>query len=89
MNSGDSSTNDKKTYDDIGFEVLFNMIAQKRKNLIYLINEEKWTIKAAAQEIGIKLCTAKYILYLYRKHGKIYRKKGEFPAVLKNEPKPE
>ena len=47
-----------------------------RKKLINLIDQEKWTIRAAAEEIGIKLCTAKYILYLFRKYGKIYRKKG-------------
>lgn len=47
-----------------------------RLKLIHLIHNEKWTIRAAAEEIGIKLCTAKYILSLYRKEGKIYRKKG-------------
>jgi hypothetical protein len=52
--------------------------------LIYLINEEKWTIRAAAEEIGIKLCTAKYILSLFRKEGKIYRKKGESIFTLQN-----
>jgi hypothetical protein len=48
-----------------------------------LINEEKWTIKAAAKALGIKLCTAKYILYLYRKEGKIYKKKADaIPSTL-------
>lgn len=55
-----------------------------RKKLIYLINEERWTIRAAAEELGIKLCTAKHILYLYRKEGKIYRKKGGNFSAVKN-----
>jgi len=42
-----------------------------------LIDQRKWTIRSAAKELGIKVCTAKYILYLFRKQGKIYRKKGE------------
>ena len=50
-----------------------------------MIQKERWTIKAAAQEIGIKLCTAKHILYLYRKEGKIYRKKGEIADQIVEE----
>lgn len=34
--------------------------------------------------MGIKLCTAKYILSLFRKEGKIYRKKGENFSFLRN-----
>lgn len=77
MSQTEVQGHEKKTYDDISYEVSISHIGQNRKKLIYLINEEKWTIKAAAREIGIKLCTAKYILYLYRKYGKIYKKKGD------------
>ena len=37
--------------------------------------EEKWTIRSAARELGIKHCTAKHILYLFRKKGRVVNKK--------------
>ena len=52
-----------------------------------MIEKDKWTIRAAAQELGLKVCTAKHILYLYRKKGKIYRKKSEkITPVEEDEP---
>lgn len=57
-----------------------------------MINEQRWTIKSAAHELGIKLCTAKYILYQYRKRGKISRKKRNYclyPLKSSNEVQPE
>lgn len=51
--------------------------------MILLIDEEKWTIRSAAQKLGIKFSTAKYILYLYRKMGKIYKKREEGSVTSK------
>ena len=74
----------KKTYDDISFNVI-DVLTQDRKKLIKLIHENQWPIKAAAKKIGIKLCTAKYILYQYRNHGRIYQKKSEKLSRLQPE----
>lgn len=49
-------------------------LTQKRIRLIQLINQSRWTIKSAARELGIKLCTAKYILYKFRKRGQVSRR---------------
>lgn len=74
MSSEETPPLSKKNYDEISFEVTYLPI-QKRKHLIELITEEKWTIRAAARKIGIKHSTAKHILYLFRKYGKIVNKK--------------
>jgi hypothetical protein len=39
-----------------------------------LILSGKWTIRAAAKKTGIKLCTAKYIYYNFKRKGKLYEK---------------
>lgn len=57
----------KKRYDVITYE--------KRVQLLEMIIKEKETIKNAADRIGIKLCTAKHILYLYKNEGKIHERK--------------
>ena len=61
---------------------------KKRIKLIELIDQRRWTIRSAAAELGIKLCTAKYILYLYRRKGKIsQRRKAEMSNPLASDTK--
>lgn len=50
------------------------LLTQTRKKLIQLILSGKWTIRAAAKKTGIKLCTAKYIYYNFKRKGKLYEK---------------
>lgn len=42
--------------------------------MIELVQSGNWTIRGAALETGIKLCTAKYIVYRFRRAGKLFKK---------------
>ena len=62
---GDSSPGKRNIYDRVDTE--------KRKRLLHLVDVAGVSIKAAARQLGINYSTAKTILQLYRRSGRIER----------------
>ena len=58
------------------------LLIQSRLELIRLVVKEKWTLRAASKEVGIKPCTGKHILYKYRNEGIVYSKRGVFKGEI-------